>query len=227
MKLVIFDIDGTLIQTHTEEANCFIQAFADITGINHIEKDLRCYQHVTDSGIAQECIFNHFQRDATLDELEQIEERFLNLFDQSLAKKPPLPIAGVHVLFDQLAKESELCLAIATGSYYRSALIKLKYSALNLTHLPISSCNDHFARTEIMRIAANKAQDFYGVQNFDSITYVGDGPWDIEAVNTLTWQFIGVASNYSKQHLQEWGAKTVVSDYLAHVDSFVELIGEH
>jgi phosphoglycolate phosphatase-like HAD superfamily hydrolase len=227
MKLLIFDIDGTLIQTHEEEANCFIQAFSDVTGISHIDKDLRSYQHVTDSGIAQECIFNHFQRDATFDELEQIEERFITLFAKTLAKQPPHPIAGVHGLFEKLANEPEICLAIATGSYYRSAMIKFHYSSLYLHHLPISSCNDHYSRTEIMRIAKSKAQDFYGVGDFDSITYVGDGPWDIEAVNALTWQFIGVASNYSKKNLLDWGAQTVITDYLEQNNSFVELIRKH
>ncbi len=224
MHLVIFDIDGTLIHSHEKEVDCFIQAYTQVMGSNNVDKDLTNYQHVTDTGIATESIFRHFQRHASDQELTAIEENFLTLFDQALTQNPPQPIYGVHSLFEQLAKEHHIYLAIATGSYYRSALLKLQHANLLLSHLPLSSCDDHIARIEIMRNAENKAKSFYGVKDFTSITYVGDGPWDINAVNALEWQFIGIASNYPKEKLQEWGAQIVVNDYSGYIDSFVHLI---
>ncbi len=224
MHLVIFDIDGTLIHSHEKEAECFIQAYTQVMGSNNVDKDLTNYQHVTDTGIATECISKLFQRSASEQELMAIEEQFLTLFDKSLTLNPPLPIQGVHSLFEELTKEQDMVLAIATGSYYRSALLKLQHANLPLSHLPLSSCDDHIARIEIMRIAEAKARTFYDVKDFTSITYVGDGPWDIKAVKALDWQFIGIASNYPKETLEEWGARSVVKDYSNPIESFVALI---
>jgi phosphoglycolate phosphatase-like HAD superfamily hydrolase len=55
-------------------------------------------------------------------------------------------------------------------------------------------------------------------EQFKSITYIGDGPWDIAAVASLEWSFIGVASHYSSETLRGWGAEAVVSDYLVLED---------
>ncbi len=214
MDLVIFDIDGTLIHSHKEEVDCFIKAYTQVMGKSDIDTDLTKYEHVTDTGITQECIFRHFQRQASSDEHLAIEEAFLNLFGSSLTLNPPKVIPGVHDLFEQLFGEKNICLAIATGSYYRSALLKLKHANLSLSNLPLSSCADHMARIEIMKTAKRKAHDAYQVEDFRTITYVGDGPWDIKASQALAWNFIGIASNYTQAQLAAWGAKKVLNDYL-------------
>ncbi|MBS0286558.1 MAG: HAD family hydrolase [Proteobacteria bacterium] len=224
MDLLIFDIDGTLIHSHEDEVTCFVKAYTQVMGKSDINTDLQSYEHVTDTGIAKECIFKQFMREATEDELLAIEENFLTLFDQSLSINPPKVIKGIHDLLASLSNQENLCLAIATGSYYRSALLKLNHAALGLAHLPLSSCDDHIARIEIMKHANNRAKDHYAIDNFRSITYVGDGPWDIQACAKLDWNFIGIASNYSALQLKTWGAKSVINDYQQPLGSFLELI---
>jgi phosphoglycolate phosphatase-like HAD superfamily hydrolase len=74
-----------------------------------------------------------------------------------------------------------------------------------------------------MQYAADQLKKTYNVSKFDSIVYVGDGPWDITAVKKLGWGFIGIASGYSAAQLMAWGAKSVVKDYLALNDFFIQL----
>ncbi|MGD9592431.1 MAG: HAD family hydrolase [Candidatus Berkiella sp.] len=224
MDLVVFDIDGTLIHSHEQEVSCFINAFNQVMGDSAINTDLTSYEHVTDTGIAQECIYRQLGRNATDKEQLAIEEAFLTLFDQSLRLNPPEPIFGVHELFEQLHQEKNLCLAIATGSYYRSAALKLKHANLLLSHLPLSSCSDSMTRIDIMKAAKQKAHKTYQVTDFRTITYVGDGPWDIQASRTLAWNFIGIASNYTAEQLKNWGAKTVIQNYHPHKNDFKTLL---
>lgn len=212
MHLVIFDIDGTLIHSHAEEADCFIQALHHVTGISQITKNLQTYQHVTDHGIAHECIVKHLNRFPTTDELAAIEDLFLSHFMQSLTLSPTIPISGAYDLLSNFCQQPDFCLAIATGSYFRSALLKLQHASLDFA-LPLASCNDSLSRVEIMKFALTKAEAAYQ-STFDSVTYFGDGPWDITAVKDLQWKFIGVASNYSPQILKCWGAEMVVDNYL-------------
>ena len=213
MDLVIFDIDGTLIHSHEAEVECYIKAYTQVMGKSDINTDLTTYQHVTDTGITQECIYRQFQRDALPQEQLAIEEAFLTLFDKSLNDNPPKPIPGVHDLFEQLQQEKKVCLAIATGSYHRSALLKLKHADLLLSHLPLSSCSEHMARIDIMKSAKQKAHQSYQEETFHSVTYVGDGPWDIKASKSLAWNFVGIASNYTPLQLKDWGVDIVLNDY--------------
>ncbi len=218
MDLIIFDIDGTLIHSHEDEVTCFIKAFSQVMGESEIDTDLTSYEHVTDTGIAIECIKRQFQRQASSTELKAIEEQFLILFNQCLTLNPPKTIPGSHEILTSLLKQRDVGVAIATGSYYRSALLKLKHADL-ISHLPLASCDDHFARIEIMKQAKQKAHQHYDIDEFRSITYVGDGPWDIKASRELDWHFIAVASNYSVKELQEWGAMHIIRDYLRFTPS--------
>ena len=213
MDLVIFDIDGTLIHSYQKEADCYEEALKNVMGISHIDKDLSLYQHVSDHGIANEIIMRACQRPATDDEQFAIENEFIRLFKESLAKTPLTRIPGVQALLSHLTQEPTIALAIATGCYHRSALLKFEHAELPLKHLPIGSSNDSPIRTNIMQAAHAKAKSAYGIEQFDSITYIGDGPWDVRAVKELQWDFIGIASNYSHDTLTQLGAQNVVQDY--------------
>lgn len=213
MHLVIFDIDGTLIHSYNKEADCFEQALKKVMGISDISKDLATYEHVSDHGIANECVQRALGRLPTAHELDSIEDEFIHLFEQTLSHTPPTPIPGVRGLFDELAQEENVALAIATGCYLRSAQLKFTHANLPFHHLPIGTSNDSAVRTDFMRTAHKRARDTYNIAEFDTITYIGDGPWDIRAVQKLRWDFIGIASNYSEDHLKTLGAKRVVKDY--------------
>ncbi len=215
MHCVIFDIDGTLIHSHAKEGDCFEQALNKVTGINNVEQDWRCYKHVTDVGIVNECIEKHLERAGTPAEFEAIEEHFFTSFNRTVDEFPITPLMGVHTLFEELNKHSNIALAIATGSHYRSAIFKLHKAGIDTQRIPIATSQDSHDRIEIMQCALEKAKKFHQVSDFSSITYVGDGPWDVAAVNALKWNFIGIATNYSEKQLREWGASFIIKDYCA------------
>lgn len=213
MDLVIFDIDGTLIHTHDEEARCFETALRDVSGISNISKDLCSYTHVTDKGIINELFNHHFQREATLEEHQAIEDAFITLFEKNLSHIPPKPIPGVRGIFNELSEDKDIALAIATGCYFRSALLKFKHANLPFRQWLISSSNDSAIRVNILKNAFEKAKKMYEVNEFETITYIGDGPWDIDAVNQLDWNFIGISSNFSEEYLRKRGANRIIQDY--------------
>lgn len=227
MHLVIFDIDGTLIHSHKNEADCFERALTKIMGVSNVSKDLETYEHVSDHGILNECIYRALGRLPTASELDKIEEEFIHQFTQVLAHVPPTPIPGVRSLFNELAEEEDVALAIATGCYLRSARLKFTHSNLPFHHLPIGTSNDSAIRTNIMQTAHHRARDTYNITEFDSVTYIGDGPWDVRAVQALQWNFIGIASNYSEERLKTLGAKHVIKDYACTDSFFHHLYSQH
>lgn len=213
MYLVIFDIDGTLIHSYREEFDCFEEALKRTLGITNISKDLSDYEHTTARGMINEIVYRAFKRYATEEEQCAIEDLFITLFKENLSHTPPVPIPGVRGLFNELTEDKDIALAIATGCYSRSASLKFTHANLPFHHLPIGSTNDSIIRTDIMQTAYQRAQKTYDVESFDSITYIGDGPWDIAAVKELNWNFIGISSNFSEEHLRNLGAQRIIKDY--------------
>jgi phosphoglycolate phosphatase-like HAD superfamily hydrolase len=45
MRLVIFDIDGTLTQTMKADAECFLRSLADVCGFCGVDTDWSRYKH--------------------------------------------------------------------------------------------------------------------------------------------------------------------------------------
>lgn len=220
MKLVIFDIDGTLIHSHPKEVDCFESAIQTVLGINNINRDLQSYQHVTDLGILKECVFHALKRYPSKTEIADIEAEYLSQFSTTLIHDPIQLIEGVQPFIEKLQSMPEIALAIATGSHYLAALLKLSHVNQQLCQVPIATSTDSDVRTTIMQTALVKAKKTYAREDFSQIIYIGDGPWDVSAVKELQWDFIGVASHYSKNQLQEWGAKCVIDNYLAPIDFF-------
>lgn len=222
MDLIIFDIDGTLIHSHIKEVDCFIAAVTTVLGIKEINRDLHTYQHVTDKGILIECVFRTLNRHPTKEECDAIQDQYFTNFSAALAHEPIQLIPGAHTLLETLQALPNTALAVATGSYYRAAMLKLSHVTPAWCDIPLSTSDDSEIRTLIMESALHKAKQFYGKEQFNRIIYVGDGPWDIKAVKALEWNFVGIASNYPKHQLQEWGATCVISDYVE--THFVDVI---
>ena len=61
---MMFDIDGTLVESYEIDSQCFIDAVKEVTGL-HVNPDWSKYQHVTDSGILNEILFSqrHIDRE--------------------------------------------------------------------------------------------------------------------------------------------------------------------
>lgn len=223
MDLVIFDIDGTLIHSHTKEVDAFATAVKAVFGIPEINRDLHCYEHITDSGILKECVYNALKRLPTTSEIQAVEDFYLDHFTNIIAQEPIEPIPGSPNLLETLHAHPNIALAVATGSHYRSALLKLSHVTKQWREISLGSSNDSVVRTTIMETAHHKAKQCYGVKQFERIIYIGDGPWDVKATKQLQWEFIGIASNYAKDELRDWGAKCVIDNYLAPND-FLHLL---
>ena len=111
-----------------------------------------------------------------------------------------------------LRKASQLAVALATGGLRISAELKLKRADLRLGDLPFATSDDAVSREDILRIAAERAAKKYRAQ-FASITFVGDGIWDVRAARERAWRFIGIGAGEQARRLRQAGASIVIPDY--------------
>ncbi len=195
-KHIMFDIDGTLVNTTKLDSKCFFDAAHQVLN-QPISTNWNQYAHATDSGILTEAMTG-LGIDKDHQRLQDdIKIEFLANLSQHLQQTPIKPIQGAVEAFNHLKQHPQVSISIATGGWQEGAMMKLESAGFNVSDVPFASSNDHFARTEIMKIAAQKAQ----VSDQKTITYFGDAPWDKRACHELQWQFVLIGER--TQHHQQ------------------------
>lgn len=223
MHLILFDIDGTLLDSNHLEGLCFVKAIHETFGITEVKKDWAYYKHVTDRGIAKQLVEEQLERSPHESEFATLEKTFLRHLTPLLQQQVIDLMPGVNVLLDTLIGKSNIALGLATGSFKRSAELKLKAANLSLHHFPLASCNDHFNRSQIIRRAIRKSEKHYHYNRFQSVTYVGDGFWDYQAARALNINFIGI-HNTSLGHPLSMSEVTQLVQDFNDVEKFLSYV---
>lgn len=215
MKLAIFDIDGTLTDTNGVDDECFVQALADSHGVTGISTDWSAYPHTTDSCITLHVFQERLGRPPAPDELVRLRQCFVNLLGERRRSDASLfaEIPGASAALNRLGQESEWALAIATGSWRESAMLKLSAAGIEVGEVPVASADDGLSREEILRAAAARALARYRQSSFEKVVSVGDGLWDVCAAASLGLRFLGVGGGESEVTLRRAGATHVIEDF--------------
>jgi len=213
-KLVIFDVDGTLVGSYQLEGDCFVAAFDDALGITGIDRDWARYDHVTDPGIAAQIIRARKGRAPRADELARLQAAFhVRLAEAAGRDGAFAAIHGAAGLLAALRARADWALALATGAWREAALIKIGRSGLDVHSLPAAYGEDGPSRQGIVSAAIARAKEHAGVDEFGHIVCVGDGVWDVQTTTSLGLPCIGIGTGERAARLAAAGAAQVVADY--------------
>jgi len=218
LKLAIFDIDGTLTNTNSVDDECFVKALAEAHAITEIDRDWAAYPHTTDSGITLHIFQEKFGRNPEETELDQFKSCFVNMLSEQYYSNSSsfAEIAGASIALNRLKRESDWAVAIATGCWRESALLKLRVAKIDIEGIPAAYAEDGLSREEILQAAVSQSLVHYRVSSFEKIVSIGDGLWDVRTARRLNFTFVGVGSGESAAMLHQAGAKHVVEDFAAY-----------
>jgi beta-phosphoglucomutase-like phosphatase (HAD superfamily) len=201
LKALIFDIDGTLVESTKFDSALYKQAVKHVLGPVTIHADWSAYTHVTDSGILKEIMTQNGISDKTL--FTQVKSKFAELIESTLKSTGVSEVPGAKDTLNYLERREDVSIGIATGGWGSTARMKLAAAGFSILKIPFCSCDDLDSRTEIMvKCLAGMGK------GFDSVTYFGDAEWDKKASGELGWDFIGIG-NYIKGKCEKW-----LPDYL-------------
>lgn len=187
MKAIILDIDGTLIQSMSVDTELYFSSIREVLGAVNVRDKLDDYDHVTDSGIlAQLLEDNGYSSD---DEVSTaVQAAFVEGLRRHIKSAGPFPaVDGAIQFVEHIRERNDRRVAIATGGWRKSALLKLESAGFNIDDIPVVTSDDSPSRVEIMRLALAMIGD-----DFESVTYFGDAAWDQRACQTLGWRFVAV-----------------------------------
>lgn len=200
MVHMMFDVDGTLVQSVDADAECYAEAVNEVTGFP-VDTDWAVYQHATDLGVLLEHLKRH-GLEAELDEYSTgVKQRFTELLSIRIREHGILPVPGAAGFLDSLRGIPDISLSIATGGWWDTASLKLTSAGIDVSGIPNASSDDHYARNEIMKISASRS----GLSADVDISYFGDGSWDKAACDTLGYNFILVGSGrFHEQRIADY-----------------------
>ena len=215
MNLAIFDIDGTLTNTNSVDEDCFVKAFAEAHSIDDIVTDWAAYPHTTDSGITQHIFQEKFGRSPEETELSKLTNCFVSMLSEyyqaDSARFAEIP--GAAAAIEVLKQDSDWAVAIATGCWRESALLKLKAANIDPEGIPAAYAEDGLSREDILKAAVSQSLVQHGVSSFERIVSIGDGLWDVRTAGRLGFAFLGVGAGDRATRLRQAGASHVIEDF--------------
>ena len=193
MYFVSFDLDGTLADSEAFDTKLYVEAVRSVLGID-IESDWSVYRHATDSGVLDEIIDQLIPSADRFSSHSAVRVHFTDLVSDHVAARggviPEIPGAGEFV--SRLMKHPSVRVAVATGGWKETALIKLRAIGLDSHRLPLASSSDAMSKIDVMRIAESRALP---TENANRKTYFGDSLDDKEANRELGYDFIAIGEN--------------------------------
>lgn len=207
MHLIIFDVDGTLTDTNNIDSQAFTKAVTEYLQPKDLNTNWQTYRYSTDQGMLLEIFQTHLNRDPTTQEIKIIHDLFIQYLTELLQQSPIncRQIPGSAQLLSHIQATNNWDIAMATGCWKQSAVLKLDLANIPHANIPKATAEDHLERSELIKIATTKAQEHYNRLAYDKLVYVGDRLWDYTAANTAGYKFIARGSN------EIFTAKNVIS----------------
>jgi len=223
-RLVLFDIDGTLVHCGATPRKVFKQALLEVFGTAG-PIDGWIFDGKTDPQIVRELM-----TEAGVPCSPEMTERALNLYSLSLQtelpKAPDKKIyPGVRELLDELVKHPVL-LGLLTGNIKPGARAKLESLDLWKYFQLGAFADDSAVRKELADIAVQRAFELTG-QKFTGkkIVIIGDTEHDINCGRHLGVKAIGVGTGRSSAaKLLEHGADRAFEDFSDHRKAAKEIL---
>lgn len=189
--LVIFDIDGTLLQTAGIHHD-LITAILAKDGLDVLFQPWCSYLHYTDRGVLDELIRHTLGRPIQAGDLERYDEAFKSALVAHIAGSPIAEIAGAKRLIDDLSSMAGVRMCFATGSMRKMAVVKLGLLGIDGNAVALATGSDYLSREEIVQAAIDQAcGDLHDA--FD-VVILGDGAWDERTAANLAIPFVAVES---------------------------------
>lgn len=185
-KLVLFDIDGTILLTKGVGRKIVSDALSSVCH-KPIETDGVVFSGRTDPQIMRDILaLNHISVDNQENVLSLALIEYADLVEKRLKPEHVFALPGIEVMIPHLAEIEAVQLALLTGNLETTAYAKLRAIDLD-SFFPFGAFgSDHEERNELPRIAQRRAASYAGhMYGGKDVIVIGDTQRDIECSRTI------------------------------------------
>jgi phosphoglycolate phosphatase len=227
-RLVLWDVDGTLVDAARLGRDAFFEAFESVTGSPPTE--MVPFAGRTDLEIAHDMLAASGVESAE-DLLDRFEEALVEAMAARMEElgRRGRALPGAEAALARLQGEPGVVQSLLTGNVERNALLKLAAFGLApyVDFAAGAYGSDHRARGELVAIARLRAAGLHQIElEPRDVVLLGDTPLDVAAAREGGARAVGVATGpYDEAALAEAGADAVLAD-LRDTDAVVrEVLG--
>lgn len=226
MKLLLFDIDGTLVLTGGAGARAMVRAFEDVYGFFNGLGSLSMAGRTDAWIVAQMAAAHGVSADA--DRVRRLHDTYLGYLSEEVLKDGPRKslLPGVRDLLDTLVSRNDAYLALLTGNFRQGARIKLEHFDL-WRYFPAGAFGDEaHDRNGLLWKALADVQAAGGpALRPADVVVIGDTPLDVAVAVAGGARSLGVATgSYGVDELRESGADVALPD-LGDMRQVLEALG--
>ena len=200
-KLLLFDIDGTLLTSGGAGERALRLGFRDRFGI---DDDLSKVEIAgrTDSGIVRHMLASH-RLPETPENIAAFFDGYLHHLAREIPRTPGRLLPGILPLLEALKPRADIVLALLTGNLARGAEIKLRHYGFWHYFEFGAFADDHHDRDQLGHFAKARALAHHGL-DFppERIFVLGDTPHDITCARAIGAKAIAIATGkFTRAHL--------------------------
>ena len=217
VKLVLFDIDGTLLNSDGAGRRAIQRALIHTFGATG--PDNHRFDGKTDPQIVSELMtVAGVASDLIAARMDLVFARYVEALREELLVPGhhAMVYPGVLALLDALENRDDLMLGLLTGNVQAGAYAKLGAVDILPSRFRVGAFgSDHAVRAELPAIAQARARALLGMELAgDDITVIGDTPSDLTCGRGIGARAMGVATGrYSVDELSGYDAKAVFKDF--------------
>lgn len=223
-RLLLFDIDGTLIHSGGAGVHALQSVLTERFGITDDLRDIEI-AGMTDSGIVMSILKKH-QIPATNENITAFLDSYAHFLSQELPRRNGKVLPGVVELLEKLKSREHLVLALLTGNISRGAQLKLEHYGVWHFFEFGAFADDHHDRNQLGPFARARAREKHGREfSAEEIDVIGDTPRDIACGKAFGARTIAVATGTcSREQLAQHHPDFLIDD-LSDVDRLIDTLG--
>lgn len=211
MRLILFDIDGTLIDSGGAGTRSLDLALGELFSIDEAFEGISMAGK-TDTQIIREGLSKH--RIPADGNVENVIRSYLKHLRNEINNERKHVKPGIYETLNRLMPMQDMGLGLLTGNLEQGARIKLHPFGLNEYFPSGAFGSDDEDRNNLLPIAVSRFEGLFQRKiEIDNCVIVGDTPRDVECAHIYGAMCIGVATGpYSFNDLIEVGADYVLED---------------
>jgi phosphoglycolate phosphatase len=214
-SLILFDIDGTLVDCGKAAGKCFSAAFQEAFGVACPIFAAEEVSGLTDAAILMEVVR---RLDLAPFDFEARRTLAFETYARNLARElklsPARALPGADRVVERVRSIPGCVTGLLTGSTEATARLKLEAAGIGFDQFVCGAYSeDGELREALPPVARRRFAELYGREPRTTIL-IGDTPRDVQAAIATGCEFIGVTTGpYDRDALKRAGARVILKDF--------------
>ena len=228
MKLLLFDIDGTILKTRGQGRRMIEEILSTVCG-RPITTERVSFSGKTDPQIVREILVsNGFTLEEATSFIPRVLELYLEKAHEAIAPQHIDVIPCIPPLIEHLAMHNNVQLALLTGNHQHTAYLKLE--AAGLAHFfPFGAFgSDHADRAELPPVAVRRAYNHTGhTYAGKDVVIIGDSEHDVRCGRGIDAFSVAVCTGFTDRATLAAETPDLLLDDLCDPEFFLHQVMNH